>query len=119
MYAKVAFILDQLASLPESDGQTLLDHTLVFVYSHIGEGSHDLSRLPWMVIGDAHGYLKMGQYIRCPIFDPGSGQITTDDKGSRKWNVRGRAHNDLFVTRVGEGSNFALKDLIVRPLRRD
>lgn len=29
-----------------------------------------------------------------------------------------RHHNDLFVTRVGEGSNFALKDLIVRPLRR-
>jgi hypothetical protein len=25
-----------------------------------------------------------------------------------------RHHNDLFVTRVGEGSNFALKDLIVR-----
>lgn len=25
--------------------------------------------------------------------------------------------NDLFVTRVGEGSNYALKDLIVRPLR--
>ncbi|MCA8955078.1 MAG: acyl-CoA dehydrogenase family protein [Planctomycetes bacterium] len=30
-----------------------------------------------------------------------------------------RHHNDLFVTRVGEGSNFALKDLIVRPLRTD
>ena len=29
-----------------------------------------------------------------------------------------RHHNDLFVTRVGEGSNFALKDLIVRPLRK-
>ncbi|MFO1078199.1 MAG: acyl-CoA dehydrogenase family protein [Planctomycetota bacterium] len=28
-----------------------------------------------------------------------------------------RHHNDLFVTRVGEGSNFVLKDLIVRPLR--
>lgn len=28
-----------------------------------------------------------------------------------------RHHNDLFVTRVGEGSNFALKDLIIRPLR--
>jgi alkylation response protein AidB-like acyl-CoA dehydrogenase len=26
--------------------------------------------------------------------------------------------NDLFVTRVGEGSNYALKDLIVRPLRQ-
>jgi alkylation response protein AidB-like acyl-CoA dehydrogenase len=30
-----------------------------------------------------------------------------------------RHHNDLFVTRVGEGSNFALKDLIVRPLQSD
>jgi len=29
-----------------------------------------------------------------------------------------RHHNDLFVTRVGEGSNYALKDLIVRPLRK-
>jgi alkylation response protein AidB-like acyl-CoA dehydrogenase len=29
-----------------------------------------------------------------------------------------RHHNDVFVTRVGEGSNFALKDLIVRPLRK-
>lgn len=28
-----------------------------------------------------------------------------------------RHHDDLFVTRVGEGSNFALRDLIVRPLR--
>ena len=30
-----------------------------------------------------------------------------------------RHHNDLFVTRVGEGSNFALKTLSVRPLLRD
>lgn len=30
-----------------------------------------------------------------------------------------RHHDDLFVTRVGEGSNFALKDLIVRPLREN
>ena len=30
-----------------------------------------------------------------------------------------RHFNDLFVTRVGEGSNFALKDLIVRPLRKN
>lgn len=29
-----------------------------------------------------------------------------------------RHHNDVFVTRVGEGSNFALRDLIVRPLRK-
>ena len=28
-----------------------------------------------------------------------------------------RHHNDLFVTRVGEGSNYVLKDLIIRPLR--
>lgn len=28
-----------------------------------------------------------------------------------------RHHNDVFVTRVGEGSNFALRDLVIRPLR--
>ena len=33
------------------------------------------------------------------------------------WNVCNKNVNDVFVTRVGEGSNFALKDLIVRPLR--
>ena len=30
-----------------------------------------------------------------------------------------RHHNDLFVTRVGEGSNYALKTLAVRPLLPD
>ena len=30
-----------------------------------------------------------------------------------------RHHNDLFVTRVGEGSNFALKGLATRPLMPD
>lgn len=96
-YQKVQYMLDQLASLQEVDGSSLLDHTLVVVHSHIGEGSHDVTRLPWMVIGDAHGALKTGQFIRFPIYD-NSGQLTQSDNGSRIYNASGRAHNDLFTT---------------------
>ena len=39
-------------------------------------------------------------------------------RGARPHAFRPIPHqNDLFVARVGAGSNFALKDLIVRPLR--
>lgn len=101
VYEKVAYVLNELASLQETDGQSLLDHTLVVLYSHIGEGSHDLTRLPWMVIGDAHGALKTGQFIRCPLTD-NDGQIQTSfNQNVGAWRIytaRGRSHGDLFAT---------------------
>ena len=44
-----ATLLDLLGSLPESDGGTLLDHTLVLWCGQLGSGSHDLSQLPWLL----------------------------------------------------------------------
>ncbi len=99
VYSQVRFVLDELASLQETDGQSLLDHTLVVVYSHIAEGSHSLNRLPWVIVGDAHRALKTGQYIRFPITATDTGQIRTGATVSeRVWSSRGRPHNDLFVT---------------------
>lgn len=95
-YDAVRYILDELASLQETDGATLLDHTVVVIYSHIAEGSHDVTRLPWVVIGDAHGKLRTGRYVRFPATQ--NGTVTTDPNVSRVWTARGRAHNDLFVT---------------------
>ncbi len=92
------FLLDELSRLTETDGRPLLDHTLVVLYSHIAEGSHDLTRLPWVVLGDAHGALKTGQYIRFPITSIDDGRILTNWDGSRIYSARGRAHNDLFTT---------------------
>merc|ERR1711916_21752 len=98
LYEQIRFILDELQGLTEVDGSSLLDHTLVFVYSHLGDGSHDLTRLPWMVIGDAHGYLKTGQYCRFPVYRRVNDQLTTNMKEDRVYGVYGRPHNDLFVT---------------------
>jgi hypothetical protein len=95
-YGAVRYILDELAALQETDGASLLDHTLVVLYSHIAEGSHDITRLPWLVIGDAHGRLRTGRYVRFPVTNDGT--VTTDPNVSRVWTARGRAHNDLFVT---------------------
>jgi hypothetical protein len=102
-YEMLASFLGFLDSLPETDGGTMLDHTLVVVCSHLAEGSHDLTRLPWLVIGDAHGALKTGQYVRFPITHADDvnqiGQLSYPDQiGDRLYWYRGRPHNDLFTT---------------------
>ena len=100
VYEVVATVLEELARLPETDGKSLLDHTLVVVYSHIAEGSHDLTRLPWVVIGDAHGRLKTGQYIRFAARNFRTNQLVVGDDSdfAYQWNGWGRGHGDLFVT---------------------
>lgn len=102
-YTKLAQLLAFLDGLPETDGGTMLDHTLILVCSHIGEGSHDVTRLPWMLIGDAQGALRTGRYVRFPITrfdDPNQvGQLSYPSQASERiYNYRGRPHNDLFVT---------------------
>ncbi|MGH1347412.1 MAG: DUF1552 domain-containing protein [Nannocystales bacterium] len=96
-------VLDTLATLPETDGQTMLEHTLVVVVHHIGEGSHDLTRIPFFTIGDAHGSLSTGNYVRFPATwhdDPTQvGQFNyPEDWGDRLFNHKGRPHGDLFAT---------------------
>lgn len=79
----VAALLKQLAEIPEADGKSLLDHTVVLWGGHVGYGSHDLAQLPWVLIGSAGGYLRTGRYVKLPA-NPRS--------------KRGVPHNDLFIT---------------------
>jgi len=96
LYAeKAKAALDELASLEETDGQSLLDHTLVLVTSHIADGSHDITRLPWLVFGDGHGAFRTDQYLRFL-------RTWKDDRppsfSGDQWRSRGRPHNDLFTS---------------------
>jgi hypothetical protein len=59
-----AALLAMLDGIPESDGQTLLDHTAVLWTSEIGSSNHDLSDIPIMVAGSAGGYFRTGRYIK-------------------------------------------------------
>ncbi len=84
--SKVANVLQMLSDRQELDGSSMLEHTLVVMCGHIGDGSHQTYDLPWAVFGDAHGFLKTNQYLEFQREDP-------DNRRSE-----GRPHNDLLVT---------------------
>jgi hypothetical protein len=61
---RFAHLLDRLAATPESDGGTLLDHTLVESGTEVGVGSdHRIDNVPFVVAGGAGGG---GRYLRLP-----------------------------------------------------
>jgi hypothetical protein len=76
-----ADLLALLDGIPESDGQSLLDHSVVLWCGQLGSGSHDLSWLPWMLAGSGGGYFETGRFLQLP-----------------RTNKQGLAHNDLFVS---------------------
>lgn len=59
----LAGILRQLDALPEPDGRTLLDHTLVLWVNECGSWEHETSHLPVVVAG---GGFRMGRYLYWP-----------------------------------------------------
>jgi hypothetical protein len=85
--SKLANLLKLLNSIPEADGGTLLDHSIVLYCGQIAYGSHDLSRLPWLIIGSGGGYFKTGRYVS--YGDPSTLQADSN---------RGIPHNNLFVS---------------------
>jgi hypothetical protein len=87
-YAKeFAKLLGYLKAIPESDGQTVLDHTIVLWCGEIAEGGHDLHLLPWLTAGSGGGTIRPGRYLKLPRV------------ANQMWPVysAGPSHNDLFV----------------------
>ena len=88
-YAKqFAKLLGYLAAIPEADGSTALDHTIVLWCGEIAEGNHDLHKLPWLIAGQGGGSIRTGRYLQVPR------------------SPKSRGHNDLFVSLANAmGSN--------------
>lgn len=86
---KFAQFLDLLAAIPEADGSTLLDHTLVVWCGQIAAGDHSLDHLPLVLGGGMGGAVTPGRYVRYPR-----------KPDAQYWPAysRGPAHNDLFVS---------------------
>jgi uncharacterized protein DUF1552 len=86
MFAK---FLDMLAAIPEADGTTLLDNTLVVWCGQIAAGDHSLDNIPYVLAGGMGGAVKTGRYVRYPRV-----------KDMALWPIysTGPAHNDLFVS---------------------
>ncbi|HEX7670568.1 MAG TPA: DUF1552 domain-containing protein [Polyangiaceae bacterium] len=87
-YAKqFAKLLGYLKAIPESDGKTVLDHTIVLWCGEIAEGGHDLHLLPWVIGGGSSAGIRTGRYLEL------------DRVKNNTWPVysSGPSHNDLFV----------------------
>jgi hypothetical protein len=59
----VADILDKLAAVPDADGQTLLDNTLVVVVRPQGI-NHDDNMLLWMIAGGSGVNVRGGRFLQ-------------------------------------------------------
>jgi hypothetical protein len=61
--SQLAYFLAKLDSYPEGDG-TLLDNTLVFWATEIGESTqHDLTLMPYTLAGGAGGKIRTGRFV--------------------------------------------------------
>jgi hypothetical protein len=86
---RFADFLDMLDAIPEPDGTTLLDNTLVVWCGQLAGGDHSLDRIPYILAGNLQGTVKTGRYVRYPR--------VKDGQAWPAYSV-GPAHNDLFVT---------------------
>jgi hypothetical protein len=69
-------LLDLLRQVPEADGSSMLDHTMVLLCGQIGEHGHEIDQLPWVLAGGSALGFQGGRYLQ---FDKAP-------------------HNDLFVS---------------------
>lgn len=62
---ELAYLLDRLSDYEESDGESVLHHSLVLWANELSHGKdHDFRDLPFLIAGSAGGYLKSGEYIK-------------------------------------------------------
>jgi hypothetical protein len=62
---EVAYLLDRLKAMPEADGGTFLDNTVLLWGNELGAGNtHTYKNIPWLLAGGAGGYFKMGRYLQ-------------------------------------------------------
>ncbi|RYZ92718.1 MAG: DUF1552 domain-containing protein [Proteobacteria bacterium] len=89
VYTQIASILRELGSMPDVDGRTVLDNTVVLIGSEYGgyggDRAHTFGDMPIIVAGGGGGLLRMGQYI----------DYRTDQS---KEASPGRVYNNLLVS---------------------
>jgi hypothetical protein len=74
----VPYFLDKLKKVTESDGQSLLDHTLVVYGSPMGDSNlHNHKRCPIFVVGHAGGSLKGRLHLKTPDGTPTANMYLT------------------------------------------
>jgi hypothetical protein len=62
---RLAYLLGRMAAVPEADGRSLLDHSMLLYASGICDGNrHNHDDLPVVLAGDAGGRLETGRHLQ-------------------------------------------------------
>lgn len=62
----LAYMIEKMMSIEESNGSTLLDNSMVLFGSGISDGDrHDHVNLPVILLGKGGGSLQSGQFLKC------------------------------------------------------
>ncbi|MGE0788068.1 MAG: DUF1552 domain-containing protein [Sandaracinaceae bacterium] len=91
---QLARLLDELDSVIEPDGTTVLDNTMVIWLTELGTGQHDLMDGLVVVAGGGAGGLSPGRYVRFAANRPAPCRTY----GCRRGAGVGLAHSRLFVS---------------------
>ncbi len=66
-----AYLLQKLDAVPEPDGTTLLDNTMVIWVNELAKGNvHSHSPLPVVIAGSCGGAIRTGRYLKVPNGTP-------------------------------------------------
>ncbi len=61
---RFVYLIQKMAATPDPDGGTLLDNTVVFLCSELGDSNlHDHRNMPFVLAGGASGQLTTGRYL--------------------------------------------------------
>jgi Protein of unknown function (DUF1552) len=64
--SQFAYLMGKLKAIPEADGSTMLDNTVVLWASEFGDSNgHNADKLMWVLMGNAGGAFKTGQVVNC------------------------------------------------------
>jgi hypothetical protein len=68
---QVVYLVERLRAMPDLDGRTVFDNTIVFWANELALGSHKFERAPYMLVAGKFplakgGFLETGRYLQYP-----------------------------------------------------
>lgn len=98
------YLVDTLAGLPEADGTTLLDNTIILHATEMGDPGHRWQMTNWSIIGSGQGQFRTGRTLMFDREEDGRTDLVapaewgTQPLGRVRFHQRGPGHGQLFVT---------------------
>jgi hypothetical protein len=74
LYTEVAYLIERFATIPEYDGSSMLDNSVLLLGTDNGDGRrHYIQNIPFLLAGNAGGFFRTGRVIEYPDPTPHNG----------------------------------------------